>query len=56
MPQSQSSFLISVSIILVLALFVPCIESVIRLVRRASLRRESTLQRDRAKTYSSEIA
>jgi hypothetical protein len=34
MPDELKSFLVSVSIILAVALFVPCIESVVRLVRR----------------------
>jgi hypothetical protein len=34
MPEALSSFLISVSIIIALALFVPCIESIAFLLRR----------------------
>ncbi len=56
MPQALSSFLISVGIILFLALFVPCIESLARFLRRTVPRRESTLPQEPTATYSREIA
>jgi hypothetical protein len=36
MSESLSSFLITVSLIVALALFVPCIEALVRLARRAA--------------------
>jgi len=38
MPEELKSFLISVSVILTLALFIPCIESLTKLIRRNAQR------------------
>lgn len=56
MPESLSSFLVSVSIILAVVLFVPCIESIVRLVRRKPRGFNSDVQGEAAKVYSREVA
>ncbi len=42
MPEELKSFLISVSVILTIALFIPCIESVTKLIRRNAQRQVET--------------
>jgi hypothetical protein len=42
MPEELKSFLISVSIILTIALFIPCIESITKLIRRNSQQQSAT--------------
>lgn len=43
MPEALSSFLFSVAIIVAVALFVPCIESITKLVRRHSELEKQTM-------------
>ena len=56
MPEALSSFLVSVSIILVIALFVPCIESLAKFLRRSAQRRNNATQGEPVKAYSRKIA
>jgi hypothetical protein len=57
MPEALSSFLISVSIIIALALFVPCIESIAFLLRRkAPKQRMPETEIQPSKTLSGEAA
>lgn len=56
MPEALSSFLVSVSIIIAVVLFIPCIESLVRLVRRSSRVEGSNLQGEASKVFSREIA
>jgi hypothetical protein len=63
MPRELSSFLIAVSIIVGLFLFVPCIESIANLLRRRALREKaqpidapSTNEQESATGFSREIA
>ena len=54
MPEALSSFLLSVSIILAIVLFVPCIESLVRVLRRGS-QKGSLLQGEAAKVFSRDV-
>jgi hypothetical protein len=56
MPEALSSFLVSVSLILVVALFVPCIESLAKFLRRGAKRRNHATQGEPVWSYSREIA
>jgi hypothetical protein len=63
MPRELSSFLIAVSIILALSLFVPCIESIANALRRRAEREKTELvaetnpnERESAPGYSRNVA
>ncbi len=56
MPEALSSFLVSVSCILAIAMLVPCIESIAKLLRRGAQQRTNLAQREPVEAYSREIA
>jgi hypothetical protein len=58
MPEALSSFLVSVSIILAMALFIPCIESIAKLLRRnADSQKQAAMSKgESGKGYSREVA
>jgi hypothetical protein len=59
MPQALSSFLVSVGTIIAVVLFIPFVESLIRLLRRASQTKSSgipAVQGEASKVYSREVA
>jgi hypothetical protein len=56
MPQALSSFLVSVSVIIAVVLFIPCIELFMRLLRRGPQGQGTDLQGEAAKVYSREVA
>ena len=53
MPDELKSFLVSVSIILIIALFIPCIESIVKLVRRHSERQQANAEASEVKPRES---
>ena len=56
MPESLSSFLVSVAVIVAVILCIPFIESVATLFRRKPQRGPSELQGEAAKVFSREVA
>lgn len=56
MPEALSSFLLSVSVILSVVLFIPCVESVVRLIRRDSRANVSRANREADKVFSRKVA
>lgn len=56
MPEALSSFLISVSCILAIALLIPCIESVTKLMRRSAQQPEKPVEAETVKAYSRKVA
>ena len=56
MPEALSSFLISVSCIIAIALLIPCIESIAKLMRRSTQRTGNTVQTEPAEAYSRKAA
>jgi len=56
MPQSLSSFLVSVGVIVAVVLFFPLVESVVRLLRPRPQIERTELQDDPGKVYSRKVA
>lgn len=56
MPEALSSFLVCVGIIIAVVLFIPCIESLVRLLRRSPQGESTNLRGEAAKVYSREVA
>lgn len=56
MPEALRSFLVSVGVIVAVVLFIPFIESLVRLLRRGPQTRRPELQGEAAKVYSREVA
>ncbi len=56
MPEALSSFLVSVGVIVAVVLFIPCVESVVRLLRRSPHDEGPDLQSEEAEVYSREVA
>lgn len=52
MPEALSSFLISVGVIVGMALVIPCIESFVKLLRRAAPRRGTATGAEPVEAYS----
>jgi hypothetical protein len=56
MPEALSSFLVSVGVIIAVVLFIPCVESLVRWLRRSPQNQGTALQGEAAKVYSREVA
>ncbi len=56
MPQALSSFLVSVGVIVAVVLFIPFVESVMKLMRRVPQDQNPNLQGEAAKVFSREVA
>jgi len=59
MPEALSSFLVSVAIIIAVVLFIPLVESLVKLLRRSPQTPSSgtpAVEGERAKVYSREVA